>query len=78
MINPFGEDDDDYDINWLLDRHTAVSAYRAPTGEIHLIQGTKTFISSQLLKSNFKSTHQKKALTIHIFVFVLSSLLLNI
>lgn len=25
MINPFGEDDDDYDINWLLDRHTAVS-----------------------------------------------------
>lgn len=25
LINPFGEDDDDYDINWLLDRHTAVS-----------------------------------------------------
>uniref|UniRef100_A0A2C9KT44 Bestrophin homolog n=1 Tax=Biomphalaria glabrata TaxID=6526 RepID=A0A2C9KT44_BIOGL len=25
MINPFGEDDDDYDINWLLDRHTAVA-----------------------------------------------------
>ena len=24
MINPFGEDDDDYDINWLIDRHTAV------------------------------------------------------
>ena len=24
MINPFGEDDDDFDINWLLDRHTAV------------------------------------------------------
>ena len=24
MINPFGEDDDDYDINWLLDRHMAV------------------------------------------------------
>ncbi|KAK7471476.1 hypothetical protein BaRGS_00035870 [Batillaria attramentaria] len=25
MINPFGEDDDDYDINWLMDRHTAVA-----------------------------------------------------
>ncbi|GFS18932.1 bestrophin homolog [Elysia marginata] len=25
MINPFGEDDDDYDINWLIDRHTAVA-----------------------------------------------------
>ncbi|XP_059166252.1 bestrophin-4-like [Physella acuta] len=25
MINPFGEDDDDYDFNWLLDRHTAVA-----------------------------------------------------
>ncbi|CAL1540564.1 unnamed protein product [Lymnaea stagnalis] len=25
MINPFGEDDDDYDINWLLDRHTDVA-----------------------------------------------------
>ncbi|XP_022328178.2 bestrophin-2-like isoform X2 [Crassostrea virginica] len=25
LINPFGEDDDDYDINWLLDRHWAVA-----------------------------------------------------
>ncbi|CAG5124440.1 unnamed protein product, partial [Candidula unifasciata] len=25
MINPFGEDDDDFDINWLLDRHTTVA-----------------------------------------------------
>ncbi|KAH9496063.1 Bestrophin-3 [Bulinus truncatus] len=25
MINPFGEDDDDFDINWLLDRHTDVA-----------------------------------------------------
>lgn len=25
MINPFGEDDDDYDINWLMDRHAAVA-----------------------------------------------------
>ncbi|XP_041374732.1 bestrophin-4-like [Gigantopelta aegis] len=25
LINPFGEDDDDYDINWLIDRHTAVA-----------------------------------------------------
>lgn len=24
LINPFGEDDDDFDINWLLDRHWAV------------------------------------------------------
>ena len=27
MINPFGEDDDDYDINWLLDRHMAVCCF---------------------------------------------------
>ncbi|KAK3585083.1 hypothetical protein CHS0354_004272 [Potamilus streckersoni] len=25
LINPFGEDDDDYDMNWLLDRHYAVA-----------------------------------------------------
>ncbi|ESO83363.1 hypothetical protein LOTGIDRAFT_236683 [Lottia gigantea] len=25
LINPFGEDDDDYEINWLLDRHTEVA-----------------------------------------------------
>ncbi|KAK3107634.1 hypothetical protein FSP39_018837 [Pinctada imbricata] len=25
LINPFGEDDDDFDINWLLDRHMAVA-----------------------------------------------------
>lgn len=24
LINPFGEDDDDFDINWLIDRHSAV------------------------------------------------------
>ncbi|XP_052063016.1 bestrophin-2-like [Mytilus californianus] len=24
LINPFGEDDDDFDINWLIDRHAAV------------------------------------------------------
>ncbi|KAL3886868.1 hypothetical protein ACJMK2_026829 [Sinanodonta woodiana] len=25
LINPFGEDDDDYDMNWLLDRHFTVA-----------------------------------------------------
>lgn len=34
MINPFGEDDDDYDMNWLIDRHTAVSKIFANLSQI--------------------------------------------
>ena len=29
-INPFGEDHDDFDMNWLLDRHFTVGSWLSP------------------------------------------------